>query len=528
MKLLLLIIFLFEANVGLALSTHSNFQKDVTNPKDSIYLEVEMKGMHVNNLGVEVKVTSYSHFFQQTEQFTTDQKGRLKVQIPKQATIQEVSLKIDNIFDGSILISNGVKLQLDNNLNHSVTFAGPDSEINRYYQLYKTEKVDIIESKDSTKHAPSLFLRNLNLNIANAIKSDSIFIARNPSRYSYLIIEDRKAYYFTKVLAYYWSSGIELDKNLTKLIYSFEPKALTNNTSYYYYCLHTYIKRSIIFPKYITGGFPRFNQNDWNEIKAYQSIIKDFSNFSEKDLKAKLNDEIMVFLLKRVATYCDGAFIGDHREKVKMPVNLANDNQYKLYYKEILSHMSNQNLIVEAKRIYDTKLNNIELINIAYDKAEKLDSIDNIGMLKMRADFNAQLYVFKGKSEFELLNAVRRKFHDKAILIDFWAVWCTPCLKAMPYSKALMQNSSKVPIQFVYLCTSNSTNEENWMKKIIELKQPGIHIFVEDRLIKRLMERLQISGYPSYILLKGNSLIPEKLGDIKDLSFTDLVKKLQE
>jgi thiol-disulfide isomerase/thioredoxin len=469
-----------------------------------------------------------SHFFQQTEQLTTDQKGRLKVQIPRQATIQEVSLTIDSIFHGNILISNGVKLQFDDDRNHSVIFAGPDSEMNRYYQHYKTEKVEIVESKDSTKHAPAMFLENLNLNLANAMRSDSIFIARNPSRYSYLILEDRKAYYFSKILAYYWSSGIELDKNLISLIYSFEPKALTNNTSYYYYCLHTYIKRSIIFPKYIKEGIPNFNSNDWSEIKSYQSIIKDFSNFSEKDLIAKLNDEIVVFLLKRIASYCDGAFIGNHRDKVKMPVNLANDNQYKLYYEEILSQMSNHNLIAEAKRIYDTKLNNIALINIEYDKAEKLDSIDDIGILKMRTDFNAQLYVFKGNSEFELLNTIRREFHNKAILMDFWAVWCEPCLKAMPYSKALMQNSSKVPIQFVYLCTSNSTNEANWKTKIIQLKQPGIHIFVEDSLIKRLMERLQISGYPGYILFKSNSLVPQKLSDIKDLSFTDLVKKLQE
>ncbi len=71
----------------------------------------------------------------------------------------------------------------------------------------------------------------------------------------------------------------------------------------------------------------------------------------------------------------------------------------------------------------------------------------------------------------------------------------------MPYSKKLSDESKDLPVEFIYLCTSDGSDMEKWKLRIVEEKLSGYHIFVEEKLNTALMNLLSLSGYPSYLLI---------------------------
>ena len=89
----------------------------------------------------------------------------------------------------------------------------------------------------------------------------------------------------------------------------------------------------------------------------------------------------------------------------------------------------------------------------------------------------------------------------KPFIIDFWATWCIPCISQFPHSKKLSDESKDLPIEFIYLCTSESSDTDKWKTKIAEYKLSGTHIFVEKSIESSLMNIFSASGYPTYIFI---------------------------
>jgi thiol-disulfide isomerase/thioredoxin len=140
-------------------------------------------------------------------------------------------------------------------------------------------------------------------------------------------------------------------------------------------------------------------------------------------------------------------------------------------------------------------------------ESKPISSKVSIGQSIAELSFGASLYSYKKGNASELLSILKTEFKDKAILLDFWATWCAPCLSEMPHSKKLQNDANGLPIEFVYLCTSNNSSPDKWKLKIAELKIPGTHIFVDESIENDLMRLFTARGFPSYILINSNGII---------------------
>ena len=70
------------------------------------------------------------------------------------------------------------------------------------------------------------------------------------------------------------------------------------------------------------------------------------------------------------------------------------------------------------------------------------------------------------------------------------------------------EQNKDLAIEFIYLCSPNKSTVDLWKNKITELKIPGIHIFVSEKIIAQLKDILNASaGYPSYASIDVNGKI---------------------
>jgi len=86
----------------------------------------------------------------------------------------------------------------------------------------------------------------------------------------------------------------------------------------------------------------------------------------------------------------------------------------------------------------------------------------------------------------------------KVVYIDISATWCGPCMKQIPYSKALHEELVDKPIVFVYLWLDGKT--ERGKNIIASLDLPGIHIDLADKEWQDVMKRFNVEGVPHFLI----------------------------
>jgi thiol-disulfide isomerase/thioredoxin len=143
-----------------------------------------------------------------------------------------------------------------------------------------------------------------------------------------------------------------------------------------------------------------------------------------------------------------------------------------------------------------------QVANTTYDECKPDSPVQKYGQLIMETPFGAKLYHNHLIRAQDLLDSIKASCRGKSIFLDFWATWCPPCIEAMPDNKRMYNETKSLPVEFIYICTDYRTTVDNWITKISILKQPAIHIFVDDKIIRELWKLLPVGGgFPSYVFI---------------------------
>ncbi len=111
-------------------------------------------------------------------------------------------------------------------------------------------------------------------------------------------------------------------------------------------------------------------------------------------------------------------------------------------------------------------------------------------------------------AEIQLEDTSGQMFHTssllgKTIYVDFWFTGCAPCVKEIPFAKALYQFfADSSDIVFLSICIQNKEKKEDWKKMVREKEMPSIQLFYSLNSPQKIsLPREFKINYPTYLLV---------------------------
>ena len=118
------------------------------------------------------------------------------------------------------------------------------------------------------------------------------------------------------------------------------------------------------------------------------------------------------------------------------------------------------------------------------------------------------------------LDALLKEHHGKKVVLDFWASWCSDCLKGLPVLKGLQKETKEV----VYVFLSLDKTESRWKKALERLKIPGEHYYIADGFDSPLADYVKLDWIPRYMVLdEEGTIINAKAVKASDEKFRTLL-----
>lgn len=112
-----------------------------------------------------------------------------------------------------------------------------------------------------------------------------------------------------------------------------------------------------------------------------------------------------------------------------------------------------------------------------------------------------------------------KDYQGKYLFIDFWAIWCAPCIKEFPFLKSLYENVDKSKIEFLGIAGESKAESVEKMIEKYQLVWPQI---LSDNT-NQITKLYRINGYPTTLLID-----PEGIIIAKNLRGKDLENKIKE
>jgi thiol-disulfide isomerase/thioredoxin len=242
-----------------------------------------------------------------------------------------------------------------------------------------------------------------------------------------------------------------------------------------------------------------------------------------------LNDTLLFSNTTRCICLLDSIFTSSKADMLKLKFTSKSPDDLSLIQDVVISNTTTDWCNNVNIKEHEINISNINYINNSLKEAELLISDNQIGTPLLKMPFGADLYTVDTLCAIDLLSNIKNKYKGKALFIDLWATWCGPCLREMPVSNSLHNEFNDVPVEFIYLCTSEGSSIEKWKSKISELEISGTHLFVNSIIHSELMSLFSVSGFPSYVFIDSDgNFIPGAISKPSTIDKNKLKKLIDE
>lgn len=148
-------------------------------------------------------------------------------------------------------------------------------------------------------------------------------------------------------------------------------------------------------------------------------------------------------------------------------------------------------LFTDARAVY-------ELMRDEFGKTAEFKVLEKRYAEKQPFSDGADAFPFKLKS-FEGKEVALADFKGKVVYIDFWASWCGPCKREIPYGEELKKYFTGKDV--VFLNISIDEDEGKWREAVQRLQISGIHLLSNSNHHPEVLQSYQVASIPAYFLI---------------------------
>jgi thiol-disulfide isomerase/thioredoxin len=444
-------------------------------------LTVQIKNLpdSVKKVNIKYTLVQLGGSMQATKYAETDATDQVKIILDENLPYQQIWLDAGNYLYTGIYVDKGLTVTVDTRkvpkdgaymIGEGITFSGYDGELNTVMNkkvlFKKKERERLVNDLRAVcnwrkKYTADAFTFKTD-SVLKLLKSiDSEFISGYP-KYGWAVNNETLSEFYGEICIAYWNDTIP--GQLIKQINAHQPIFTSND--------------GVMFYKY---------------LGIYTMAKKRFKK------ESALNSIMML---------CDSLYTQQRSDLLKLFLLESEKDNYARTYPMIISSIKTawcKKIAADEMIKVDDNQKRIDSVLALSTKLEKAD----IGTPLIRLPFDASLYRLDTVANIDsfILN-LKAKFPNKALIIDFWATWCAPCIADMPFSKSLHQKNKDLPVEYIYLCTTSSSSIDIWKNRIGEMQIPGTHIYVNDKIIARLKTVLNAEGgFPTYVVIDVNGKV---------------------
>ncbi len=96
-------------------------------------------------------------------------------------------------------------------------------------------------------------------------------------------------------------------------------------------------------------------------------------------------------------------------------------------------------------------------------------------------------------------------FSGKVIYLDFWASWCAPCMREVPYAKELKKRFEGEE-ELVFLYISVDEDQDAWRKTVEQQQIEGVHLNVKG-MQADIAKQYNVKGVPTFYIIDKQGVI---------------------
>ncbi len=111
-------------------------------------------------------------------------------------------------------------------------------------------------------------------------------------------------------------------------------------------------------------------------------------------------------------------------------------------------------------------------------------------------------------SKEKLIETIISKYKGKAVVVDFWSTWCSPCLEAMKEMEIIKNNLKDKDVIYIYI-TNPSSPLKVWENRIKRIG--GEHYYLTEDEWNYLSDSFGFKGIPAYLFYDADGVLKNKV-----------------